>query len=124
YLLLVARLRLRHGTGPVMLWTSLACAVTLLPLSLLDGGFDWPVTAGGLAAMLALGILVHAFGQGLTAIGLGSLPAPTVGAMLLLQPVATAAAVPLILGEMPSLPQVIGAGLVLLALSLTRFSRS
>lgn len=120
YLLLVRTLRMRFASGPVMLWTSLAAALTLLPLALLDGTFSLPETAGGLAAMLALGALVHATGQGLTAAALGKLPAATVGPLLLLQPVLTALAVPLVLGETLGLWQMAGAALILVSISLSR----
>ncbi|MFD2262268.1 DMT family transporter [Lacibacterium aquatile] len=121
YMLIVQRLRARHASGPVMLWSSLACALTLAPMALADGkGFEMPATLGGLAALIALGSLVHAFGQGLTAVGLGRLSAAAVAPFLLLQPVATAVAVPFVVGEAVSLPQAVGCGLILASLALIR----
>lgn len=123
YMLLVQQLRARHASGPVMLWSSLAAALTLVPMSLAGGGFELPVTLGGLAALIALGALVHAFGQGLTAVGLGRLPAAMIAPFLLLQPVATAVAVPFLLGEAVSVAQGIGCALILGSLGLVRFKR-
>lgn len=124
YMLLVQRLRARHASGPVMLWSSLAAALTLAPMSLAHGGFELPVSVSELAALIALGAVVHAFGQGLTAVGLGRLPAAVIAPFLLLQPVATAVAVPFLLGEVVSGVQMVGCALILGSLGLVRFKKA
>lgn len=64
YFLVVRSLRARLGTGGIMLWTSLATAVVLLPVAWISGEGFWPATLAGWAVLVGLGLLSHALGQG------------------------------------------------------------
>ncbi|BBK41244.1 membrane protein [Allostella vacuolata] len=90
YFLVVRSLRARLGTRGIMLWTSLATAVVLLPVAWVSGEHFWPATAAGWAVLVGLGLLSHALGQGLIAFALAHLPAGFSALALLSEPVLAA----------------------------------
>ena len=90
YLLVVSRISAWQSTMQIMVWTSAVSTVVILPAMLLADG---PFLAGDLTGwlvLLALGIVSHAFGQGLIAHALAHLPVGFSGVGLLVQPVAAA----------------------------------
>jgi drug/metabolite transporter (DMT)-like permease len=113
YMIAVAKLRGRHGTQSLMLWSSLVTALALLPATLLMGEGLLPATAQGWLTLFGLAWVSHALGQGLIAYALGHLPASFSSLVVLLQPVAAAFFGWLWLGESLSGLQ-IGGGLVVL----------
>jgi drug/metabolite transporter (DMT)-like permease len=78
YILTVARLRLRHGTGEVMFVSTLVFTLLLLPLALMQKFL--PNSAHGWWLLLGCALLSQAFGQSLIAYALAHLP-PTFGAV-------------------------------------------
>lgn len=118
YQLLIKYFRREHS-GPLLLfWASLVAAIVLLPVAWIHPDPLWPKSSGVWGALIGLGVLSHACGQGLIAYGLGGVPASLATVTLLIQPVATAFLGVLILGQ-PLVPtQMIGATIVVTGLFL------
>ena len=113
--LLAVRAARRAGAATVqlMFWSTLTAAPILLVVTLGFGEALLPATLMGWAPLLALGIIVHAGGQGGIAFGLGRTPAALATLIILIQPVVAATAGWLIFGEALVAIQWLGAGLVL-----------
>lgn len=122
YILAVARLRGRYGTGIVMLASTLVFSVLLLPLGLLEKFL--PGTATGWWVLIGLAVTAQVFGQGMIAYALAHLPA-TFGAVgLFVQVVAAAVFAWAFLGERLAPVQIAGGAVVLGAIALARRSRA
>lgn len=124
YQLSVKRLRARYGALELMTWSSVACALALLPLTLLAGESLLIPSWRALAVLVALGGLVHVFGQGMVVWAFAHLPASFGSVSLLLQPVGAAVLAWLLLGEGLGGLQLLGGGVVLVGLILARKSSS
>jgi drug/metabolite transporter (DMT)-like permease len=122
YILAVARLRARHGTGVVMFASTLVFTLLLLPLALLEKFV--PVSAHGWWLLIACAVTAQALGQSLIAYALAHLPA-TFGAVgLYVQVVAAAVYAWLLLHERLAPIQIAGGIVVLVAIALARRVRS
>jgi len=122
YQLSIKRLRARFGTVELMTWSSIACTLALLPLSLLaDESLVIP-TWQALLILLALAALVHVFGQGMVAYAFRHLPASFGSVSLLVQPVGAAILAFLILDEALGPLQIAGGVTVLFGLYVARRS--
>ncbi|MBS0365961.1 MAG: DMT family transporter [Proteobacteria bacterium] len=118
YILVVVRLRSRHGAGVVMFATTAVFTVLLLPLALLQKFL--PDTAGGWWLLIGCALLSQALGQGLIAWALAHLP-PAFGAVgLYVQVLAAALYAWLILDESLTPAQLAGGMVVLVAIALAR----
>lgn len=116
YQLLMKRFRRHHSAPLLMFWASAVAAVILFPLAWFHSDPFWPGDGKVWGALIGLGVLSHACGQGLIAYGLGGLPASLASVTLLVQPVATAFLGVWILGQ-PLVPiQMIGAAIVVTGL--------
>lgn len=113
YFLLLKQALATSGFEQVMMQSTLAATVTLIPLMLLSGENWWPQgwMAWGILAMMAL--LVHCAGQGLVGKGFATLPASSASLLLLLQPVLSAVFAWLMFEEHLTLLQLVGAAAVL-----------
>ena len=121
YILAVARLRTRHGTGTVMFVSTLVFTVLLLPLALMQKFL--PVTAHGWWLLLGCALSAQVLGQSLIAYALAHLPA-TFGAVGLYVQVAAAAVYAwLLLGERLAPVQIVGGVVVLAAIAFARRAR-
>jgi drug/metabolite transporter (DMT)-like permease len=121
YILAVARLRGRYGTGIVMFVSTLVFTLILLPLALLQKFL--PVTAAGWWVLVGCAVTAQVLGQGLIAYALAHLPA-TFGAVgLYVQVVAAGVYAWLLLGERLAPVQIVGGAVVLVAIALARRSR-
>lgn len=121
YLLAIARLRARFGTGTVMFNSTLVFTVLLLPLALSQKFF--PETAWGWATLAGCAVGAHVLGQGLIAYALAHLR-PTFSSLgLLVQTFGAALAAWLVLGERISSLQVIGGLVIVGAIALARSAR-
>lgn len=121
YILAVARLRVRHGTGTVMFASTLVFTLILLPLALPQRFV--PVTAHGWWLLVGCALSAQVLGQSLIAYALAHLPA-TFGAVgLYVQVVAAAAYAWLLLGEHLAPLQLAGGAVVLVAIALARRAR-
>jgi len=118
YILAVARLRARHGTGIVMFASTLVFTLLLLPLGLLQRFL--PVSAYGWWVLIGCAVTAQVLGQSLIAYALAHLPA-TFGAVgLYVQVVAAAIYAWLLLRERLAPVQIAGGVVVLAAIALAR----
>jgi len=122
YFIFLSRARAVFSTLVVMLWSTTAAALCVLPMALLLEHAFLPHTIAGWVVLLGLGWLVHAGGQGLIAFSLAWLPATFSSLTLLIQPVVAAVLAWLVLSEPLRTPQVIGGAVVLAGILLARRS--
>ena len=120
YFIFLSRARKSFSTAVVMLWSTLAAAICILPMALLFERSFMPATIAGWAVVLALGWLVHAGGQGLIAFSLAWLPATFSSLTLLIQPVVAAVLAWIVLNEPLRGPQVAGGAVVIAGILLAR----
>ncbi|MGH8606099.1 MAG: DMT family transporter [Gammaproteobacteria bacterium] len=120
YLLGVSRLRRHTSTVEVMWWSTLACAVALLPVVLLLDEPLWPQSARGWAVLLGLAFVSQITGQGLIAYALALLPASFSSVTLLVQPVAAAVFAWVLLAEPFGAQQALGGAIVLAGILVCR----
>jgi drug/metabolite transporter (DMT)-like permease len=121
YILAVASLRARYGTGIVMFNSTLVFTASLLPLALTQKMI--PDTVSGWAALAGCAVAAQVLGQGLVAYALAHL-SPTFGSLgLLLQALGAATSAWLVLGERLTAIQVIGALVIVGAIALARAAR-
>jgi drug/metabolite transporter (DMT)-like permease len=121
YILAVARLRARHGTGVVMFASTLVFTVLLLPLALLQKFL--PVSAHGWWVLIGCALSAQVLGQSLIAYALAHLPATFSAVGLYVQVVAAAVYAWLLLDERLAPVQIAGGVVVLVAIALARAAR-
>lgn len=114
YILSIGNLRSRFDTIRIMLWSTAAAAVCLLPFALVLEDQLLPTTAYGWTMVFGLAFISHAGGQVAITYALAYLPAAFSSLTLLLQPVVAAILAWILLGEPIGAMQAIG-GLVVLA---------
>ena len=124
YILAVARLRTRHGTGAVMFASTLIFSLLLLPLPFLMGEKFLPDTARGWLVLAALALSAQALGQSLIAYALAHLPATFGSVGLYLQVIAATAYAWLLLDERLRPVQLVGGVIVLIGIAFARASRA
>ena len=117
YLIVIDRLRGRVPVFPLLALATGFGAAALLPVALMLPGNFWPHDWTPLVA-LALGSQV--IGQGLVVFAVGHLRPIVVGLALLVQPAVAAVIGLLRFGEVPGVPEIAGAALVVVALVLVR----
>jgi drug/metabolite transporter (DMT)-like permease len=118
----VSRQRQQFSTVDLMFWSTLACAVVLLPVTLLTGEVFWPQSARGWAMLLGMALVSQVAGQGLIAWGMAHLPASFSSVSLLVQPVAAAILAWLLLAEPFGALQALGGAIVLAGILICRRS--
>ena len=89
YQLSMKYFRREHSAPRLMFWASAVGAMVLFPLAWFHPDPFWPGEGKIWGALIGLGVLSHACGQGLIAYALGGLPASLASVTLLVQPVAT-----------------------------------
>ncbi|NPD15524.1 DMT family transporter [Xinfangfangia sp. D13-10-4-6] len=114
YILLLGRARQHYATPVIMIWSTSAAALSVLPFALLTEPALFPVTLAGWAVLCALSWISQASGQSLIAWALAFLPATFSSLTLLLQPVVAALLAWAVLDEALSPMQALG-GLIVLA---------
>jgi drug/metabolite transporter (DMT)-like permease len=121
YLLAVARLRARYGTGIVMFNSTVVFTLLLLPLALSQKFL--PDTLWGWATLAGCALAAQVLGQGLIAYALAHLR-PTFSSLgLLVQTLGAATSAWLVLGERFSAIQMLGGLVVVGAITLARSAR-
>ncbi len=120
YFVLLARARRIFSTGVVMLWSTIAASVCILPVALVFEPAFVPTMVAGWAVVLALGWIVHAGGQGLVAFSMAWLPATFSSLTLLIQPVVAAILASIFLGEPLTVVQAAGGSIVIAGIVLAR----
>lgn len=123
YILVVARLRARHGTGVVMFASTLIFSALLVPLPFVMGERFLPDTAHGWLVLVVLALSAQALGQSLIAYALAHLPATFGSVGLYLQVIAAALYAWLLLDERLEPIQLLGGAIVLVGIALARASR-
>jgi drug/metabolite transporter (DMT)-like permease len=123
YFIFLARARNVFSTSVVMLWSTIAAAICVLPMALVFERVFLPRSLAGWAVLFGLGWLVHAGGQGLIAFSLAWLPPTFSSLTLLIQPVVAAVLAWVVLNEPLRPPQVIGGGIVIAGILLARRSK-
>jgi len=121
YILVVARLRAHHGTGIVMLTSTVVFTVILLPLALTQKFL--PATSHGWWLLLGCAISAQVLGQSLIAYALAHLPATFSAVGLYAQVIAAAAYAWFLLGERLAPVQILGGVVVLVAIAFARAAR-
>ena len=121
YLMVVSRLRTRHGTGIVMFTSTVVFTLILLPIALTQRFL--PVTPHGWWLLVGCALSAQVLGQSLIAYAFAHLPA-TFGAVgLYVQVIAAAIYAWLLLGESLAPVQILGAVIVLLSIAVARSAR-
>ena len=113
YLLGVSRMRRSASAVEVMWWTTLACALALLPLTLLLDEPLWPQSLSGWAVLFGLALVSQIAGQGLIAWAMAHLSPAFSSVSLLVQPVAAAVFAWVLLAEPFGAMQALGGAIVL-----------
>jgi drug/metabolite transporter (DMT)-like permease len=86
YMLAIGAGRRTTSAGRLMVWSSIVGAPIMLVAALMLGEQILPLSLGGWAACVGLG-LTHVFGQGAIAWALGRLPTSTASVVVLVQPI-------------------------------------
>lgn len=114
YILALAKMRERFSTSAIMIWSSGAGALSIVPFARFSEPAQLPLTVAGWTVLFALSWVSQAGGQSLITYALAWLPATLSSLTLLLQPVVATVLAWLVMGEVPCLWQGIG-GLIVLA---------
>lgn len=125
YAFYLVALRVARGTrsaADVTLVSTIAAAGGLIAIALFEGGAFLPHSLRGWAVVIGLGLICQVLGQGLSAVGIGRLPASIVAIILLSHPILSAILAYFVFGEAVSLDQLIGGVLILGAVMMTRIN--
>ena len=121
YILSVAHLRGRYGTGAVMFNSTVVFTVLLFPLALTQKYL--PTTMAGWAAIIGYAVAAHAVGQGLVAYALAHLR-PTFSSLgLLVETLGAAVSAWVVLGERLAPVQIVGGLVIVGGIALARSAR-
>ena len=122
YQLTVSHQRRDTSTVELMFWSTLACAVVLLPVTLATGEPFWPRSLEGWAVLLAMALISQVAGQGLIAWSMAHLPAAFSSVTLLVQPVTAALLAWIVLNEQFGALQALGGAVVLAGIVICRMA--
>ncbi len=117
YLVVVARARQRLQSWTLLAWSTVATILPLLAIALLLGEKIMPTDW---TPVLALAIVSQLIGQGMMVYALGKVSPLVFGLALLTQPIVSATMGWISFGEKLAFPDMVGAGLIGLALVLVR----
>ena len=123
-------LTLRHGAGDQrrvagpLFDATLASMVLIVPVGLVFGDLDFRPGLESHLWLIALALSSQVLGWLLITVSLPRLPAVGTSLILTLQPVATVVLAAILLGEDPSLLQLVGAGAILAGLIVASVGRS
>jgi drug/metabolite transporter (DMT)-like permease len=122
YLLLVARLRRRHSTGRIVMYTTVVSALALLPITWAFSPTLLPATAMGWAAVIGMALISHVAGQSLLTYALAHLPAAYSSMTQFMQAAIAVFAAWAILGEPLTALTLASAAAILFGIALCRRS--
>lgn len=114
YMLVIGHIRTRFSTLRIMVWSTFAAAICMLPFALLLEDALLPFTLFGWAMVIGLALICHVGGQGLVTYALAYLPTAFSALTLLLQPVVAAILAWILLAE-PVGPMQAAGGIIVLA---------
>ncbi|MEL7453615.1 MAG: DMT family transporter, partial [Pseudomonadota bacterium] len=120
YMLCAKIARRDIGALDVLFWITVTEAVVAGGVTFISGEAFFPAEPAGWRAPLALGLVVHAGGQGLIIAGLGRTPAAIAGILVLVQPVMAAAVSWQIFDEPLLAIQLLGGALLLFGVMLSQ----
>ena len=120
YFLAIRVARRRSGAGAVTFMSTIITMLILLAITLATGQGFLPATLTGVAALLALGLVSHTFGQGLLAVALGSLSAAFSSLVIFIEALAAAILGWLVLSEHLTPLQFLGGALILAGVWVAR----
>lgn len=120
FILATRRARLFGQAGLISTVSAASCAVFCLVFALALGESIWPPSAYSFLMLAVMGVLCHAFGQGISAYAVGSLGASVTSIVLVYGVAVTVGGGWLFFGEAPNLTQLAGGVLVLAAVLLCR----
>jgi drug/metabolite transporter (DMT)-like permease len=118
YLLILKGVAGNVSPRRMILWNCVVTALLVTPLALDQGAPALPHTMHGWLVILAMAFGCQLLGHGLVFYAIERLPASLTAQALLAPPVLSAGAALMLFGELPSLTQFAGAGLVLAGLFL------
>lgn len=124
YLIAVKQARASLSALDVMFGSSVVCAVALFAGAFMTGEVVLPVTMQGIAILAALGVIAHAMGQGLVALGMGQTPVGLASILLLVQPLVAAITAWFVFREGMGAVEMLGALLVLAGIAAASRSRT
>jgi drug/metabolite transporter (DMT)-like permease len=113
YFLVVAHLRPRLPTFTIVTWTSLVCALILLPIAIIRGEALLPATLAGWGPLLGISLLVHIIGQGAIAYAFAHLSPQFTALGTFVQPVAAALFAWVFIGERLGPADIAGSAIIL-----------
>jgi drug/metabolite transporter (DMT)-like permease len=120
YFLAVRRARRTFSSGQALFLSSIVTAAVLFAFAISLEDMIWPLTAYGVAALVALALISHAGGQGLLSFALGYLPAAFSALVIFVEGVAAAILGWLILDEAIGLTQFLGALSIFVGITFAR----
>lgn len=123
YIVLISWARRRFSTGSIMLWSTVAGALTTLPVAMVLESALFPATLFGWAIIFGLAWVSQVAGQSLITHSLAWLPVAFSSLTLLIQPVVAAALAWVLLGEKLTPLQMLGGMIVLSGIYLARRSQ-
>lgn len=123
-LLLSEQLRMKFPATTILMWRCLIGSGLILPLVLLTENQVFPSSWQGWLAVIGLGVICQAFGQGLLIHSLGQLSSSFVAVFLLLEPIITAILAWAIFGESLSPLNWLAFAVVLVGIYLAKSSPS
>lgn len=112
--------RLSHGAARLTFQSTVVTTLCLLAIALVLEPAIMPSSLRGWAAVLALGIVTHAAGQGLLAVALGTLPTVFSSLVIFMEAVIAAVFAWIALGEALTVVQVAGGLLIMLGIWVAR----
>lgn len=112
--------RLTHGAARLTLQSTAVTALVLLGVALVLEPRILPQSLQGWLAVLSLGMLTHAAGQGLLSVALGTLPTVFSSLVIFLEAVIAALFAWVALGEALSLAQMAGGAAIMLGIWVAR----
>ncbi|MDX6481077.1 MAG: hypothetical protein QOG85_1587 [Gaiellaceae bacterium] len=111
------------GPGGPLFDSTLSCAAVCLVTGLVIGDLDFAPSAAALGWLVLLALLTQFLAWILVAISLPRLPAVVTSVSLTFQPVCTVLFAAAILGEAPSVLQLVGAGTIVVGLVVASLAR-
>lgn len=123
YLIAVKQARQGSGVLAVMLASSAVSAALLFGAAAISGEAIWPQSASAWAIVLVLGLVIHAFGQGLVTVGMRDTAVGLASILLLMQPVCAGIVAWFAFGETLGALEVAGAAAVLAGIAMAMRSR-
>jgi len=120
YFMMLSRARVLFSTITIMVWSTTAAAILVLPVALVLEPAFIPHAIAGWIILIALGWVVHAGGQGVITFALAWLPATFSSLTLLIQPVVAAVLARIILNEPLGVRQIAGGGIVIAGILMAR----